>query len=81
MSGYSPILCGKCRAPVKLTIDAEWRATVACLSCGAADTFDSAVREANEYLTDACLREVARRSGDMWPPPRCFRFIRSYEPQ
>jgi hypothetical protein len=82
MSGYSPILCGRCRAPVKLTIDASWLATVACPSCGETDTFDNAAIEAGAYLTDRRRREIARRIGATPPDarPRGFRFIREEPP-
>jgi RNA polymerase subunit RPABC4/transcription elongation factor Spt4 len=83
MSGYSPLLCGKCRAPVKLAIDASWRATVACPSCGESDTFDNAANEAGAYLADSRRREIARRIGATLPdaPPRSFRFVRDDPPQ
>jgi hypothetical protein len=82
VSGHSPILCGTCRAPVKLTIDAAWRATVACPSCGATDTFDNAANEAGAHLADSRAREIARRIGAKPPDaPRSFRFIRDEPPR
>lgn len=82
MSAYSPLLCGTCRAPVKLTIDASWLATVACPSCGQTDTFDNAATEAGAYLTDCRRREIATRLGTAPPDaPQRFRFVRDEPPQ
>ncbi len=83
MSKYSPVLCGKCGAPVELAIDASWLATVACPLCGQTDTFDNAANEANAYLADRRAREIASQIGAALPdtPPRGFRFIRDYRPR
>jgi len=82
MSGYSPVFCGKCCGPVKLTIDASWLATVGCPSCGETDTFDNATKEAGEYLTDLRQRATFMQMGEALPDPqpRSFRFIRDYQP-
>jgi hypothetical protein len=83
MSGECHILCAKCRAPVELTVDATWLATVSCPICSRSETFFAAVDEANAQFAD-CLARQAKDDGaadraETRPPS--FRFVFAFSPR
>ncbi|MGD0762983.1 MAG: hypothetical protein ABR929_07305 [Roseiarcus sp.] len=83
MSGECHILCAKCRAPVKLTIDATWMATMSCPICGRSETFFAAVDEANAQFADCLARQAnGGGAGDRAESRRpSYRFAFTFSPR
>jgi len=83
MSGECHILCAKCRAPVKLTIDATWMATMSCPICGRSETFFAAVDEANAQFADCLARQAEGGAAADQPEssPPSHRFVFAFSPR
>ena len=70
MPDTSPLYCGRCLAPVTLSIDASWASTVQCPSCAATAPLERAFEEAEAYLAAYIRGELTEQGGE-----RAFRFI------
>ena len=58
MSETRPVLCGKCRVPIKACIERDGDTWGACLACGREDRMDDIVRETTEYHLDKMIRRT-----------------------
>ncbi len=78
----TPLLCGRCRVRVEISLDRYGEAVVLCPNCGEGDTLTNARREAGLHeahkLLSIMLRGADRQTSKAareQRPPLSFRFV------
>jgi hypothetical protein len=59
----SKVLCGSCKVPVELVVDAD-PLTVRCPSCGITETSENAIREASEHALEMVALRIDKTFAD-----------------